>query len=104
MQSHITGAEGTGNGRLYVWRGVGSLREYRCLVCQDAPEMKTFRITYTKVVEHIVELEASSSSEAWERIKSETYKPHLIWEREGHLVYNVTTTEEIVKNIASNPK
>ena len=66
--------------------------------------MKTFRITYTKAVEHIVELEASSAPEAWKKIKSDNYKSYLIWEREGHLVYNVTTTEEIVKNIASNPK
>ena len=66
--------------------------------------MKTFRIVYTKAVEHIVELEAKTVDEAWKKIKAENFKSSVIWEREGNLIYNATTTEEIVKNIASNPK
>ena len=66
--------------------------------------MKTFRISYTKAVEHIVELEAKTVEEAWKKIKSENFKSSVIWERVGNLIYNATTTEEIVKNIASNPK
>ena len=66
--------------------------------------MKTFRITYTKAVEHVVELEADNASEAWKKIKSDNYKSDVIWEREGQLDFVISTTEEIVKNIASNPK
>jgi len=63
---------------------------------------KTFRITYAKSTEHIVELDAESASEAWKKIKAGHYK--AVWEHEGALTYNITTTEEIVKHIASNPK
>ena len=66
--------------------------------------MKTFRIVYTKAVEHIVELEAKTVDEAWNKIKSENFKSSVIWEREGNLTFNAITTEEIVRNIASNPK
>ena len=66
--------------------------------------MKTFRIVYTKAVEHIVELEAKTVDEAWKKIKAENFKSSVIWEREGNLTFNAITTEEIVKNIASNPK
>lgn len=69
---------------------------------KDGGRPKTFRITYTKSTEHTVELEAESSSDAWGKIKSKSYK--AVWEHEGALVHNIITTEEIVKHIASNPK
>ena len=69
---------------------------------KQGERLKTFRITYTKSTEHIVELEAPSALKAWEKIKAETYK--AVWEHEGNLVFEVKTTEEITKHIASNPR
>ena len=68
--------------------------------------MKTFRITYTKLVESIVEIEAQTAADAWKNIKTEKLEKkdkHLIWKHEGELTYKVDKTEEITRHIASNP-
>jgi len=105
-----TSGEGdTDNGSPYNFSCISGLCAWGSVLHQDGTRemkhgerLKTFRITYTKSTEHIVELEASSASKAWEKIKSKTYK--AVWEHEGNLVFDVKTTEEITKHIASNPK
>lgn len=66
--------------------------------------MKAFRITYTKVIESTIEIEASSPAEAWRKIKVGNLEGNdVIWKREGDLTYKVEKTEEVVMNMASNP-
>jgi hypothetical protein len=68
--------------------------------------MKTFRITYTKSVESIIEIEAQTAVDAWKKIKGEKLDKkdkHVIWHNEGELTYKVDKTEEITRHIASNP-
>jgi hypothetical protein len=67
-------------------------------------KMKTFRITYTKTIKSIVEIDAKTPGEAWKKIKSEELEgDDLIWMREGELTYKVEQTEEVTRHIASNP-
>lgn len=70
--------------------------------------MKTFRLTYTKTITTVVEMEAGSPLAAWKKIMAgelvtEGADQNVIWMHEGDLKYEVETTEEIVKQIASNP-
>ena len=68
--------------------------------------MNTFRITYTKSVESIVEIEAQTATDAWKKIKAgklDKKDKHVIWHTEGDLTYKAEKTEEITRHIASNP-
>jgi hypothetical protein len=71
--------------------------------------MKTFRITYTKTIESIIEIEAPTAADAWKKIKipREGGKldkdPQVVWHNEGELTYKAEKTEEITRHIASNP-
>ena len=71
--------------------------------------MKTFRIRFTKTIESVVEIESSSITDAWKRIKGEKLVAHgpdknIVWMQEGELTYKAESTEEITRQMTSIPK
>lgn len=71
--------------------------------------MKTFRITFTKTIETIVEMESQSITEAWKKIKGDKLVAdgpdrNIVWMNEGELRYKAETTEEITRQMTSIPK
>jgi len=71
--------------------------------------MKTFRITFTKTIETIVEMESQSITEAWKKIKEDKLVAdgpdrNIVWMNEGELRYKAETTEEITRQMTSIPK
>ena len=65
--------------------------------------MSVYRIKYIKSSSNIVEIEASTVTDAWKKIKSNQVD-EAVWSHEGHVTYKVEVTEEITKHIATNPK
>jgi len=66
--------------------------------------MKTYRITYTQASENTVEIEATSSKEAWALVKDgKLDEKNVLWNIPGKIQYKAKVTEEITKHIASNP-
>ena len=73
------------------------------IVIERGGEMPVYRIKYTKSSSNVVELEASSVSDAWKKIISKQ-DDKAVWREEGQVSYQPEITEEITRHIASNPK
>ena len=65
--------------------------------------LPVYRIKYIKSSKNIVELEASSVTEAWKKIRDNQIS-EAIWNQEGQISYKPEVTEEITTRMASNPK
>ena len=70
--------------------------------------MKVFRIAYTQTTEHVIEMEASSPADAWEKIKTgeiqeEGKDKNVIWITHGRSTFTAHTTQEITISMAANP-